>query len=170
MQFPVLTGSLLSLALLTQRISAGDVFAHFIVGTAAWMTPDDWTQQISQASEVGIKAFALNIALDPYTDTQLGYAYDAAEGTDFKMFISFDYAAAEGQGGFNISEVARQINAHASSSAQYLYNGKPLASTFEGPDNAPDWADIKEQTGCFFIPDYSSQGPEGAANKPNVDG
>ena len=131
------------------------------------MNADDWSQQIAQASSVGIKAFALNIANDAYTNTQLNLAYTAAANTDFKMFISFDYAAA---GGFAASDVINTINTYSGLPAQYKYNNKPLVSTFEGPDQAGDWGNIKQQTGCFFMPDYSSQGPTGAAAEPNVDG
>ena len=35
-------------------------------------------------------------------------------------------------------------------------------STFEGPANADDWIDIKDQVGCFFIPDWSSEGAQPA--------
>lgn len=41
-------------------------------------------------------------------------------------------------------------------------NGEPLASTFEGPENAADWVTIRTQTGCFFVPDWSSAGAKGA--------
>lgn len=134
------------------------------------MTQDDWSQQIAEASAVGISAFALNIAKDSYTDTQLGHAYDAAANTNFKMFISFDYDAAQSQGGFAASDVVTTINNYASRPAQYKFNNQPLVSTFEGPGNANDWAGIKQQTGCFFMPDYSSLGPQGAAAAPNIDG
>lgn len=134
------------------------------------MTPDDWSQQIAQASAVGISAFALNIAKDSYTDTQLGYAYDAAANTNFKMFISFDYDAAQLQGGFAIDDVVTTINTYAGRPAQYMFNSQPLVSTFEGPDFASNWSTIKQQTNCFFMPDYSSLGPQGAAAAPNIDG
>ena len=162
--------ALLGLTYLANIAAAGDVFAHLIIGTTAWMTPSDWQQQISQASAAGIAAFALNIAKDSYTDTQLGYAYDAAADANFKMFISFDYQAAESQGGFQASDVVTTINNYAGKPAQYKYNNQPLVSTFEGTANAGDWASIKQQTGCFFMPDYSSLGPQGAASQPNVDG
>ncbi|PYH29356.1 glycoside hydrolase family 71 protein [Aspergillus neoniger CBS 115656] len=45
-----------------------------------------------------------------------------------------------------------------SPNAYFYYNDKPFVSTFEGPANAEDWVDIKSETGCFFIPDWSSLG------------
>ncbi|KAJ0353197.1 hypothetical protein COL154_012253 [Colletotrichum chrysophilum] len=46
-------------------------------------------------------------------------------------------------------------------------SGKPFVSTFEGPDNAEDWVEIKAATGCFFIPDWSSLGAKPAMAKAN---
>ena len=83
------------------------------------------------------------------------------------MFFSFDYLA---NGVWVQGDVISVLNAYIGRSSYYKYNGRPLASTFEGPDNAGDWGTIKAQTNAFFMPDYSSQGPAGAAAKPNVDG
>jgi len=41
-------------------------------------------------------------------------------------------------------------------------NGQPFVSTFEGPANADDWVFIKSETGCFFVPDWSSVGAKPA--------
>jgi hypothetical protein len=112
----------------------------------------------------------LNIGNYDFTDTQLNNAYNAAEkyGNNFKLFLSFDYGAVPT---YDANTIIRRINAHSVSTAQYNYaTGKPLVSTFEGPQHAADWGNIKAQTNCFFIPDYSSQGPSGAAAEPNVDG
>lgn len=46
---------------------------------------------MQRAKALGIDAFALNIGVDPYTDTQLGYAYESAANNDMKVFISFDF-------------------------------------------------------------------------------
>jgi hypothetical protein len=99
--------------------------------------------------------------------TQLDNAYNVASGTDFKLFISFDYLA---QGAWDQNAVVKTIQGYSSYPAQFMWDGKPLASTFEGPGNAGDWAYIKAQTGCFFVPDYSSLGAATAAATPNIDG
>lgn len=46
---------------------------------------------MQRAKALGIDALALNIGVDPYTDTQLGYAYESAANNDMKVFISFDF-------------------------------------------------------------------------------
>jgi len=46
---------------------------------------------MKRAKALGIDAFALNIGVDPYTDQQLGYAYQSAANNDMKVFISFDF-------------------------------------------------------------------------------
>ena len=86
------------------------------------------------------------------------------------MFISFDYAAAEAQGGFASSDVVSILKQYGSRKGQYMYQGKPLVSTFEGPDNKGDWPGIKSQVDCFFMPDWSSLGPQAAAAVPGIDG
>jgi hypothetical protein len=46
---------------------------------------------MQRAKSLGIDAFALNIGVDFYTDTQLGYAYQSAANNGMKVFISFDF-------------------------------------------------------------------------------
>lgn len=46
---------------------------------------------MTRAKSIGTDAFALNIGVDPYTDQQLGYAYESAANNDMKVFISFDF-------------------------------------------------------------------------------
>lgn len=69
------------------------------------------------------------------------------------MFISFDYGA---NPGFSIDQVTDLINTYRGSSAQFLYNNKPLVSTFEGVNSANDWWTIKSNTNCFLVPDWTS--------------
>jgi hypothetical protein len=146
------------------------VFAHVIVGNNGMYTETDWYNDIKAAAAALIDGFALNIGNDDFTDTQLSNAYSAAEkfGNNFKLFLSFDYGAVPD---YDASTIIQRINAHSGSPAQCNYDaGKRLVSTFEGPSYAADWGNIKAQTNCFFIPDYSSQSPSGAAAEPNVDG
>ena len=71
------------------------------------------------------------------------------------MFISFDYAA---NPGFTIDIVSGLINTYKAKDAQFFYtDGRPLASTFEGGERSADWNTIKSNTGCFFIPDWTSR-------------
>lgn len=80
--------------------------------------------------------------------------------TIFSLFFSFDYAG--GSGPWPQADVIGYLTQYSAASAYYRYNGQPFVSTFEGPNNAEDWIEIKAQTGCFFIPDWSSLGAEAA--------
>lgn len=119
---------------------------------------NDWITDITKAQATGIDAFALNIASQTaYTTTQLNNAYAAADQKGFKMFLSFDYAA---QGPWSAATVVSMINTYAVKSAQFKVLNKALVSTFEGPGNAADWTSIKSQTNIFFLPDWTSVGPD----------
>jgi hypothetical protein len=113
---------------------------------------------LADAYGAKIDAFALNIAAGwPYNDKQIANAFATAEAVSFpiKLFFSFDYA---GNGSWAEADVAALIKQYSSSSVYYHYNNKPFVSTFEGPGNAEDWVTIKADTGCFFVPDWSSRG------------
>lgn len=110
------------------------------------------------AMEAHIDAFALNIAAGWVdNDAQIANAFTAADSLGFKLFFSFDYA---GNGPWAESDVYNLIRTYGSNTAYYHYNGAPFVSTFEGTDNANDWITIKAETGCFFMPDWSSRGAE----------
>lgn len=157
------------------------VFAHFMVslhsavsvahsltnshqvGNTQNYTKTDWSQDIQLAKEAGIDAFAMNMAYDdPVNEPSLADAFYMAGALGFHLFFSFDYA---GNGPWPQQTVISYISKYGSNSAYYHYNGKPFVSTFEGPDNAADWVNIKAATGCFFIPDWSSLGAQPAAEK-----
>lgn len=129
------------------------------IGNTYSYTASEWANDIDKAQHAGIDAFALNIgAQTSYTNTQLTNAYAAAEQKQFKLFLSFDYAA---QGAWSIASVVSTINAYKASAAQFKVNGLPLVSTFEGPDNSGDWTSIRQQVGgIFFLPDWTSKGPD----------
>lgn len=134
------------------------------------MSPADWETDIKLAKSAHIDGFALNIAAsDPNTNDILVKAYTAAQTVGgFTMFFSFDYLSRGVP--WSSSVVISLINQYKSRAYTY-YRGKPLVSTFEGTGNAGDWAAIKRDTGCFFIPDWSSLGPAGFSSHLNtVDG
>lgn len=137
--------------------------------TPTWGS-SDWKNNIQLAIDAHIDAFALNIANGWYAnDASLALAFEAAAGLKFQLFFSFDYA---GNGTWAHADVISLLTQYGSSSAYFHYNGKLFVSTFEGPDNAEDWVEIKAQTGCFFIPDWSSLGaiPAAAAANSVVNG
>ncbi|KAJ8068521.1 hypothetical protein OCU04_004071 [Sclerotinia nivalis] len=136
------------------------VFAHFMVGNVYSWDQSNWESDIALAQDAHIDAFALNIAYgDATVSTSLEYAFAAANNLGFKLFFSFDYA---GNGAWPSQDVTALLIDYASDSAYYLYDGKPFVSTFEGPSSGSDWLAIKEDTGCFFIPDWSSLGAQAA--------
>ena len=108
------------------------------------------------AIEAHIDAFALNIAANQSMNTaSVANAFLAAENVGFCLFFSFDYA---GNGPWAKADVIELIQSYDSPNVYYHHNSQPFVSTFEGPANAADWADIKAETGCFFAPDWSSLG------------
>ncbi|KAJ0387169.1 hypothetical protein COL922a_002781 [Colletotrichum nupharicola] len=118
-----------------------------MVGNTENYSASDWIDDISLAQEAHIDAFALNMAKgEPMNAKAIADAFSDAEALGFKLFFSFDYA---GRGPYSKDEVI---------SAYFRHQGKPLVSTFEGPDQVEDWHDIKSTTGCFFVPDWSSLG------------
>ncbi|KAK0370192.1 alpha-glucanase [Colletotrichum limetticola] len=142
------------------RAQAKAVFAHFMVGNTENYTSSDWADDMLKAKEAHIDAFALNMAYgEAVNENALVAAFSAASAAGLQLFFSFDYA---GNGPWPQETVIQYISKYASSGTYFHHNGKPFVSTFEGPDNANDWIDIKAQTGCFFMPDWSSLGAKKA--------
>ncbi|RLL93056.1 hypothetical protein CFD26_100639 [Aspergillus turcosus] len=119
-------------------------------------TVDDWEAEMTLAIEAKIDAFALNIAAGQSVNlAQVGNAFLAAENVGFYLFFSFNYA---GNGPWDKADVIELIEFYNSPLVYYQHNSQPFVSTFEGPGNAEDWIDIKQETNCFFAPDWSSLG------------
>lgn len=114
---------------------------------------------MSSAATASIDAFVLNIAAGSANNAdQIANAFAAANALGYmRLFFSFDYA---GNGAWAKADVIALITTYASNAAYFMHeDAAPLVSTFEGPANAADWVEIKAQTGCFFVPDWSSLGP-----------
>ncbi|KAF7856273.1 hypothetical protein EAF04_009801 [Stromatinia cepivora] len=150
---------LLSVAVVLQwaaQVQAKAAFAHFMVTNSQNYTAADWSDDISLAQAAHIDAFALNIAYnDPVNSASVAAAFTAADSAGFNLFFSFDYA---GNGPWPMDQVVSYISTYSSHGAYFRHNGQPFVSTFEGPANAADWVEIKQQTDCFFMPDWSSLG------------
>lgn len=106
---------------------------------------------MKRAKDLGIDAFALNIGVDPYTDTQLGFAYESAAHNGMNVFLSFDFNWWNiGQG----SAVGAKIRQYADRPAQLKVDGKIFVSSFAG-----DGVDIGAMTAAvgqdiFFAPNF----------------
>ena len=118
----------------------------------------DYDSDMQQAAAVGIDAFALNIGVDSYTQTQLGYAYESAANNNMSVFISFDF------NWYNIwmtSEIGTMIKNFANSPAQLKIGGKVVVSSFAGDgldlDAVASAAGIA-RSGIFFAPNFQPGG------------
>ncbi|KAK7038792.1 hypothetical protein VNI00_010680 [Paramarasmius palmivorus] len=106
------------------------VFAHFMIGiTSNRHSTADYTSDILLAKSFGIDAFALNIGLDPYTDTQIDLAYAAASQNSFKVFISFDFNWYHVS---QVSDIARKIAKYAHQPSQLRVDNQAFVSSFAG--------------------------------------
>ncbi|CAG7948291.1 unnamed protein product [Penicillium nalgiovense] len=111
----------------------------------------DYDDDMKRAKDAGIDAFALNIGTDPYTDTQLYYAYESAARNGMKVFISFDFHWWQASQG---SEVGAKIAQYASHPAQLMVDGKVFVSSFTG--DGVDVDEIRSSAGSeiFFAPNF----------------
>ena len=118
---------------------------------------------MQRAKTLGIDAFALNIGVDSYTDTQLGYAYQSAANNGMKVFISFDFNWWTTS---QASDIGNKIKQYASLPAQLMYDNKVFVSSFDG--DGLDVATMRSASGLdiFFAPNYHP----GQGNFADIDG
>ncbi|KAE8151753.1 glycoside hydrolase [Aspergillus avenaceus] len=150
----------------TLQARASAVFAHFMVGNTESYSQSQWKEDITLARDAHIDAFALNMAHSEIFTDSIATAFKTAQDLDFKLFFSFDYA---GNGSWPKKDTIDLMNQYRDHAAYYRHKDKPLLSTFEGGDSR-DWAEIRNKTDSFFVPDWSSLGPEKAANRSYIDG
>ena len=96
-------------------------------------------------------ALALNIGSDSWEETQVKSAYAAAEslGTDFKLFISFDFTAMS----CNLSNIVAITNLFTNHPNQFKIDGRTFISSFEGAClGESGWASLKNQTNAYLMP------------------
>ncbi|KAI8282938.1 Mutanase [Colletotrichum sp. SAR11_240] len=146
------------------QVQAAAVIAHFMLINTKNYTMSDFEDDFKLAKEAHIDAFALNMGMtDPHTAEALDVAFTAAAKVGFHLLFSFDYMGGEHGGAPWPVETILEMGDTYFQREEYLkYGGKPVASTFEGTENAEDWIEIKNKTGAFFIPDWSSVSPEEA--------
>jgi hypothetical protein len=112
----------------------------------------DYDADMQRAKSLGIDAFALNIGVDFYTDTQLGYAYQSAANNGMKVFISFDFNWYHPSS--DASAVGTKIAQYGKLPAQLMVNGKVFASSFAG--DGLDVAAMRSAAGVdvFWAPNF----------------
>ncbi|KAJ7583371.1 glycoside hydrolase family 71 protein [Mycena floridula] len=118
--------------LVSRQTSTGSlVFCHFMIGIMSNRgSPADYDGDMQRAKALGIDAFALNIGVDPYTDAQLGYAYQSAANNNMKVFISFDFNWYHDTS--DASAVGAKVAQYGGLPAQLHVDGKVFASSFAG--------------------------------------
>ena len=111
----------------------------------------DYDSDMSAAKAAGIDAFALNIGIDPFTDEQLGYAYDSASKNGMSVFISFDFNWWKTS---QASKVGAKIAQYASKDAQLKIDGKVFVSSFSG--DGLDLGTVSSAAGqtLFWAPNF----------------
>ena len=106
-------------------------------------------------------AIALNLGSDSWELTQVANAYAAAQslGTNFKLFISFDYTSLS----CSLSNTVNTVNQYRNHPNQFKYNGLTFISSYEGAClGNSGWASLKAQTNGYVMPFIS--GLEGQFN------
>lgn len=127
-------------------------------------SPSDYDDDMKRAKSLGIDAFALNIGVDPYTDTQLELAYDSAANNGMKVFISFDFNWWNtGQA----SIIGQKIAQYATKPAQLMVDNKVFVSSFAG--DGLNVAALRASAGrpVFFAPNFH---PSYGTDVSTVDG
>ncbi|EEA20869.1 hypothetical protein TMatcc_000870 [Talaromyces marneffei ATCC 18224] len=141
------------------------VFAHFMIGiTSDRSSSADYDADMQRAKSYGIDAFALNIGVDPYTDQQLGFAYDSAARNGMKVFISFDF------NWWNTGQataIGQKIAQYAGLPGQLKVDGKVFVSSFAG--DGVNIGAMRSAAGVelFFAPNFH---PSYGTDMSNVDG
>ncbi|EAW11359.1 glycoside hydrolase family 71 protein [Aspergillus clavatus NRRL 1] len=128
------------------------VFCHFMIGiTSNRQSAADYDDDMQRAKAVGIDAFALNIGVDPYSDTQLDFAYESAAKNNMKVFISFDFNWYNtGQA----SAVGAKIKQYGSLPAQLKVDGKIFASSFAGDGIDVSALNAAAGSEVYFAPNF----------------
>jgi hypothetical protein len=132
------------------------VFCHFMIGIVGERVgPQDYDADMQRAKSLGIDAFALNIGVDPYTDQQLGYAYQSAANNGMNVFISFDFNWWNPS--TQAAQIGQKIASYASYPAQLFVDGKAFASSFSG--DQLDVAALRSAAGIpvFWAPNFHPQ-------------
>ncbi|KZV99064.1 hypothetical protein EXIGLDRAFT_726537 [Exidia glandulosa HHB12029] len=145
------------------------VYAHFMVGIVRNYTVADWKADMAEAKAIGIDGFALNCApprVDSYTPDQLSFAYEAAAQSDFKVFISFDFAYWQNDDTALITSFLANYSSHP---GQATYDGGQIVSTFVG--DSFDWGPVKSALGSKLTALPHLQDPiEAQNNQKSIDG
>ncbi len=137
------------------------VFAHYMV---CFCPPDgtgdtvaDYKREILSAQQHGIDGFALNCGAwnakpdSAYYKTRVLAMYEAARqlGTDFKLFVSADYAC-----DVSLDETRDMVETFRNHPNQFRHQGKPVLSTWDGGQKQADFIkkEFQGDRAIVFVP------------------
>ena len=143
------------------RKSGKYVFAHYMV---CFCPPDgtgdavaDYKREILSAQQHGVDGFALNCGAwnakpeSSYYKMRVLSMYEAAKqlGTDFKLFLSADYA-----GALSLDETRDMIETFRNHPNQFRHQGKPVLSTWDGGQKQADFIknEFQGDRAIVFVP------------------
>lgn len=82
----------------------------------------------------------------------------------FRLFFSFDYNGGT-EGAWTQDAIIEILKTYAANDCYFQYDNKAFVSTFEGTttDQINAWPSIREEIpgGLYFVPDWTSLGPNG---------
>lgn len=126
------------------------------------MTSTEASQDITDAIAAGFDGFALNTHTISSTDTwntdAINYLLDAASGTSFKMFLSFDMSW-----GLDVSSLGSFLTQFSNHSQYYTTSdGRPWVSTYSGGSSVSNdqWNSefiqplVAQGVTPYFVPDF----------------
>ncbi|KAI6775950.1 hypothetical protein HG530_002708 [Fusarium avenaceum] len=162
-------GASVNKAYLAERASSSDrlVFAHFMIGIVGnRQSSAEYDDDMKRAKDAGIDAFALNIGVDDYTDTQLDYAYDSANRNGMKVFISFDFHFWPVG---NPNAVGQKVKKYGDKPAQLRVDDRVFVSSFAGDGLDANAVRSASGSNIFFVPNFTpwggkTDGIDGALN------
>jgi glucan endo-1,3-alpha-glucosidase len=152
------------------------VFAHYMVALPSAgpdATIEDYKEEIRRAQEAGIDGFALNCGgwtkQEPHYKERVVKMYKAAEelGSDFKLFISADFATK-----LTFDEFKDMVESFRHHPNQFRHDGKPVLSTFRGEQLALTKLVADEFTGdkaIVFVPFYYPTPPTELPTDQEID-
>ena len=157
------------------------VYAHFMLDIVQSYDVEDWAMDMLAAKAIGVDGFALNTGLAAWTNTQLGYAYEAARRVNFTCLISFDFVRGlcdsatlthmqSADPGFSDykTQIVPLLQQHAESSVAAYYSGGLLVSTFIG--DGFNWDGVRAlmaPRSLTVVPNYQ---PSVAVSALSIDG